>query len=74
MNKILDYYFLGILRHKVSCSNDDVVDFSGKEMVQHLSDNLLEKFKNSWKTMNSSLPWQQNGLVTMRKDSPPFSS
>ena len=64
--------FLGILRHKVTCSSDDVVDFVHKQMVEHLMDNLVVKFKYPWKTMNSSLPWQQDGLVELRNGSPSF--
>ena len=63
--------FLGILRHKVTCSDSSVVDVAQNELVDHLEDNLLEKFKDPWKAMNRTLPWQQH-LVTIRKESPNF--
>ena len=63
--------FLGILRHKVTCSDSSVVDVAQNELVDHLEDNLLEKFKDPWKAMNRTLPWQQHS-VTIRKESPNF--
>lgn len=64
------YKFLGILRYKLSCSNDDVVNYAGKHLMQHLENNLIDKFKNPWKALNTSLPWQHDGMVTMRQGNP----
>ena len=63
------YLYTGILRHKVSCSSDDVVDLVDKNMVQHLMNNLDVKFKKPWKTMMEIMipqPWHQDGLITIR--------
>lgn len=64
-----DVFTGGILRHKVSCSSDDVVDLVDKNMVQHLMNNLDVKFKKPWKTMMEIMipqPWHQDGLITIR--------
>ena len=49
-----------------------MVDLAGEQMVHHLENNLKVRFKGPWKRMNSSLPWQQEGLVTLRKGNPSF--
>jgi len=64
-----DVFTGGILRHKVSCSSDDVVDLVDKKMVQHLVNNLEVKFKKPWKTLMETMipqPWHQDGTLTIR--------